>query len=182
MILSILIPTLPERGQTLISLMGELVRNKTDEVEILVDDRPRPTPTGTKRNSLISRALGQWIVFIDDDDRVAENYIPDILKALEQNPDCVTFRGWMTTNGQRKQNFFIRLGSAYETKNEVHYRFPNHITPIRKDIASQVRFPDTTFGEDYAWSLQIRDRGLLKSEVYIDKDLYFYLFRSKNVV
>jgi hypothetical protein len=120
------------------------------------------------------------VVFVDDDDRVPQYYVSEILAARNTYPDCVTFRGYMTTDGAHRVNFVLRLGERYEERGGVYYRWPNHITPMKRSIASQVKFPDVYDGEDYAWSKQIMERGLLKTEYFIDKEMYHYDFRTKK--
>ena len=108
--LSILIPTLSERGHHLQHIQRLLGPQLTDEVEIIYDDRPRNIATGTKRNDMIARASGDWVCSVDDDDEVSSTYVADILEALKSNPDCVTFEGWMTTNGGAYVHWIIKLG------------------------------------------------------------------------
>lgn len=180
MILSILICTLPERAEKLKRLLDILRPQITADVEILTDDRGRHITTGQKRNELLHRAKGIYSVFIDDDDIVSHDYIEKVLQASRHNPDCITFRGYMTTNGFNRVNFVLRLGEKYEERNGIYYRFPNHIVPIKTQIGRQVAFENITHGEDYKWALQIKDRNLLKTEFYIDSELYHYDYITKK--
>lgn len=177
--LSILICSLPERAHHLANLMSTL--SLRDGVEIICDNRPRNVPTGVKRNDLIARAKGEYVCFVDDDDWVEPSYIEDILAAIEQSPDVITFKGWMTTDGLHPVDWCIRLGEKYEARTDPdgitrYYRFPNHLCPIKKSIASSFTFPAVWQGEDYAWAKAIHDARVLKTEVHIDKRLYYYRF------
>lgn len=179
MILSILIATIPDRGHHLQNMMNQLNAQFCDGVEILVDNRDRGVPTGTKRNELIQRAIGEWVCFVDDDDEISSTYVSDILEACKSNPDCVTFNGWMTTNGKSKVDWIIKLGEKYEARTDAdgvtrYYRFPNHLVPIRRSIASRVMFPSIWQGEDYQWAVKIQP--LLKTSVHIEKQLYHYKY------
>ena len=178
MILSILICTLPERAEKLKRLLDILRPQLTCEVQILTDDRGRHITTGQKRNDLLHKAIGIYSVFVDDDDIVSHDYVAKILKAASHNPDCITFKGWMTTNGYSRVNFVLRLGEKYEERNGIYYRFPNHIVPIKTQIGRQVAFENITHGEDYKWALQIKDRNLIKTEYHIDSELYHYDYIS----
>lgn len=180
MILTILICTLPERAEKLKRLLEILRQQITADVEIITDDRGRHITTGQKRNDLLHRAKGIYSVFIDDDDIVSHDYIGKVLQAAKLNPDCITFRGYMTTNGFNRINFVLRLGEKYEERNGMYYRFPNHIVPIKTQIGRQVAFENITHGEDYKWALQIKDRNLLKTEFYIDSELYHYDYITKK--
>lgn len=69
-LLSILIPTLPKRLNQLRSLVSDLERQLLvadifHKVEILYDNSPPPVSTGVKRNSLLRRASGDYVWFID---------------------------------------------------------------------------------------------------------------------
>lgn len=150
-----------------------------DIVEILSDDSTGIT-TGRKRNGLERRARGGHVSHVDDDDDPATTYVQDILPALYQSPDVVTFDGRMTTDGKNEVKWHIRLGEKYEERGGRYYRFPNHLCPMRREIVLQVPFPNKTQGEDYERALQIHQLGLLKTEVVIPKELYHYKFRTKK--
>jgi glycosyltransferase involved in cell wall biosynthesis len=173
-ILSILIPVINEDRPLLPRLLNELNRQMMDGVEIILDEREPPVTTGQKRNELIQKATGKYIVFVDSDDLILDGYIREILHAATSDTDCITFKGYMTTNGSHRQNFILRLGEKYESRNGIYYRWPNHITPIKRSIAERVKFPHITTGEDYHWSKSIADYDFVKSEVHIPKDLYWY--------
>jgi hypothetical protein len=180
--LSILIPTLPERAQSLKRLMNILqpqVELYPGEVEIKIHDAGRSMTTGRKRNELIGIATGEYFVQIDDDDIVPMYYVNELMNAIASSPDVVTFIGYMTTNGGNRENFIIKLGEGYDKRNGIYYRFPNHLCCYRKDLVSHVKFQNITHTEDYQWALEIRRQQLLKTEVHINKDMYHYDFRNK---
>lgn len=179
MILSVLIASLPERAHHLANMMSLLTPQFRDGVEIIVDNRPRNVPTGVKRNDLIARANGDYVCFVDDDDFVTEDYVSSILEASKSNPDCITFEGWMTTNGLHRVDWIIKLGEKYEARQDPdgvtrYYRFPNHLVPIKRSIASQHSFPAIWQGEDYQWAVKLQP--FLKTSVHIPKQLYHYKF------
>lgn len=178
--LSILIPTLPERDRFLSRLRSILDKQLTPDIEVLTDDRIRTTPTGTKRNDLISRSKGEYIAFIDDDDLISHDYIKNIMLAIARNPDVVTFCGKITTNGVNPVDWVIKLGSDYITKDGKYYRWPNHLSVMRRELIKDVKFENIWIGEDYKWSKIIHDRKILKSEVHIAKQLYFYEERTRK--
>lgn len=185
MILSILIPTLPERAASLarvIKLLGSY-----PEVEILTDDRGRHITTGEKRNDLIQRAAGEYVSQVDDDDQPQPDYINHLLTRINlTHPDCVTFTGWMTTDGLHRVDWIIKLGERYEARQGVdgitrYYRFPNHLCAIKKSIAQSVKFQHITQGEDFRWADEINKRGLIRTSEHIESPpLYYYDFRTKK--
>ena len=165
--------------------MQILTPQLTDEVEVLTDIDDGQMTTGKKRNNLIQRAKGDYVVFVDDDDEVASSYVDDILQAAQQDADCIVFSGWMTTNGIMRRDFHLSIHHPYTavTRNgkEEYLRYPNHITPIKRAIASMVQFPNQVIGEDYIWATAIHNQGLLKSEVKIHKMLYHYRYQTHKI-
>lgn len=181
--LSILIPTLnePESIRYLARLKGILdpqVAKYPGQVEIRINDAGRSMPTGTKRNELIKNSDGEYFSFIDCDDWVSNRYVSEIMRGIEQNPDCLNFKGWMTTDGRNRRDFIIRLGYPYEERNNIYYRWPNHLSVMKRSVVEKVKFPNVWVQEDFLWSKEIKEKGLLKSEVFIDQDLYHYQFVS----
>lgn len=179
--LSILIPTLPGREHYLNNLLLNInVQKKNYNLEILIDDTDRQVSTGRKRNNLISRSIGDYIWFIDDDDDIHHDALRLVYGALDKKPDVVTFNGWMTTDGRRKERFIIRLGSNYTKRMGIYYRYPNHICPMKRELIKDIKFEDIYHGEDYLWATQIHDKALLQTEEVITEDIYHYKFRSKK--
>lgn len=178
--LSILIATMPSRkslfSRLLNRLDGQIPMNGC--VEVLWDDS-MDYNIGIKRNKLLERAKGEWVVFIDCDDLVSKDYVKKILEATKKNPDAIGISGWMTTNGKNKRQWHIsRDYEKWHTKGRVYLRTNNHISPIRRSIALQAGFPDTTFGEDIEFSNRVKP--LIHSEVKIKGNLYYYLYNSKK--
>lgn len=181
MTLLILICTLPERVNLLRRLTNVLDRQKkkyNGSVNYKVHDAGKSMPTGTKRNQLIEQSQSDYFAFCDDDDLVTEDYIDEIMKAIEQNPDVVTFDGWYTEYGKNKRNFTIRLGSKYyedpKDPNFYYHRFPNHLAVFKRSVVQHIKFHPIWKQEDFKWAEQIANKNLLKTEVHIPKMLYHY--------
>jgi glycosyltransferase involved in cell wall biosynthesis len=181
--LSILIPTLPERYGVLKRLQGILtpqIEKVSDQVCIHYHDAGKSMTTGEKRNHLISACQSDYFCFIDDDDIIPAYYVDEILKAIEQSPDVVTFIGHMTTNGANRKNFTIKLHEKYEERGGHFYRFPNHLCTFKRSLVQHVKFPHVHIMEDYHWAKRINDMQILKTEVHINKEMYHYDYRSKK--
>ena len=72
-ILSILIPSLESRRgslRTLLSLIGT-----REGVEVLTHIDDGRISTGNKRNQLVEKAQGKYVVHIDDDDYITPKYL-----------------------------------------------------------------------------------------------------------
>lgn len=144
------------------------------QVELLANLDSGEKSIGQKRNELLCAAKGEYVAFVDDDDLVSNDYISRILKAIKiNNPDCCGIEGLLYNEKQKPQKFIhsIKYPHWY-TKNNIHYRCPNHLNPIKKNLALSVGFKNISSGEDYDFSLRIQP--LLKTEVYISGNLYFY--------
>lgn len=182
--LSILIPSLENRAHLLRRLLINLESQTTDNVEIILDVDKGIKKIGEKRNDLIARAKGEYIVFIDDDDNVPSYYIDEILKALKTNPDCVGLKGILTytNNPNRVETFLHYLGSNYYTDGITHYRYPNHLNPMKRELVKDIKFKEINMGEDYDWATQIMKLNLLKSsyEIPRDKVMYYYMYNPKK--
>jgi hypothetical protein len=182
--LMLLIPTLNEpfyieRLKRLLTVLKpQIDRIGNSQVDYLINDAGRSMTIGAKRNLMIAGTDSKYFGFIDSDDMVSDNYLDEIMFAISQNPDCVTMCGTMTTDGKDKRNWTIKLGSDYTEINKHYYRWPNHLAIMKRSLVENVRFPDVKTGEDYAWSKIIANKGLLKTEVHIPKQIYHYDFIS----
>lgn len=188
--LSILIPSLHRRQHTLAELLRELHRqifalDNPWQVEIHCDLDGGEKPVGEKRDALLRRARGRFIAFIDDDDMVAPSYFTDILHAIIAKPqaDCVVFAGRLEVDGVYAGPFDYSIThKKYYQRGNAYFRTPNHLCPVRRELALQVGFKAINCGEDTDYAVRLFP--LLKSESSIPdpeiasqrKTLYFYRF------
>lgn len=181
MILSLLICTIPKRKDMFDRLYSELLSQKLasgSEVEILPD--PKGGTIGAKRQRLLEKAQGEYVAFIDDDDMVSSDYLSSILFALESKPDVVGFMGWITTNGRNKTNFKISKDCGYKTTARGYERFNNHLSPIKREIALQIGYKNISWQEDYDYAVRLTNSGLIKTERFIAKALYYYQYVTQK--
>jgi len=186
--LSILICSLQRRKLFLERLMQCLQPQlaEHDRVEIHTHIDNGEINTGAKRNELLRKASGDYVAFIDDDDLVANNYVSLILSAIESAPDAVGFPLLMSTDDIRVEYGFVSavFDSWFEVPDPfrpgLHSFFacPNHVTPVRRDLALSVRFPPIERREDYSYSLRLRER--LKTDVFLESPMYYYLRRTNS--
>lgn len=196
-LLSILIPTLPEldRIDFFKNLREHLISicptEYMDKIEIISDARPRVTKpggvsTGEKRFDLLQKAQGLYCWQIDDDDWIYKDGFIKVLKACETNADVIGINGIMTSNGTNERGWEIRLGHPFIAEirdgKEYYLRHPNHITPMKTEIAKQIKFEHITIFEDYKWSVALKESGLLKTQTVVNDPVYHYRERSKPVI
>lgn len=178
--LSILIPTLPVRLQSLSRMLFQLHQQTHErfDVEILtlLDNRKRTT--GQKRNDLISLAKGTWIAFVDDDDRISDQYVTKILESIAKNSDAdvLTFEVIVNGHGPPKITRFD-VHFSHENHGPFYKRKPNHIMVWKRAIASSIPFQNRSYGEDTSWAEAMAPK--VKKQAHIGEVLYFYDIQRK---
>lgn len=150
-------------------------------VEVLVLKDSCQNTIGEKRNKLVSLAEGEYCAFIDDDDRIAENYFENILDCLKFEPDCCSLKGIYTENGSTPKPFIhsTHFNSWFED-NGVFYRYPNHLNTIKTAIVKQIPFLEINREEDKDFSIRLMESGLIGNQIIIEYVLYYYDYISNK--
>ena len=183
--LSILVCSLEKRAhflERLLNYFSVQTSGLEDQVQVLVNQDNGEKSIGKKRNELLERAKGEYVAFFDDDDLPGPTYVESILKAIEQKPDVVGVSMIMTTNGFKAEKSFHSLQfkewfdieDKLEKGKRTYFRCPHHLCPVKIELARQVGYPEISMGEDKDYSYRLLP--LLKTEVFIDIPIYFYLF------
>lgn len=176
--LSILIPTVPSRIQKLTRLLTDLHEQEKafpGEIEILAVYDNKTRILGQKRNDLVQLAQGEFLTFIDDDDRLSPDYLVEIMKALRENPDtdCVVYEVDCSVRGAAPYRCYYGVEYDYTGVTPAGwFGKPAHTMVWRSSIAKAHAFPIANFGEDTGWvKLAWPD---IKKQTRIGKVLYFY--------
>ncbi|AXN53684.1 glycosyltransferase [Gordonia phage Ronaldo] len=150
-----------------------------ERVEILILTDNKKMMLGEKRNVMVDMAQGKYVVFVDDDDRIAEDYISELLSATESGCDVITFMAMVSLNGgaYKPCHYSKDVEMDYNVP-DAYYRIPNHICCVKRELAQQVSFPNKLYGEDSAYSKLLLP--LLNTEYRLDRYLYFYDYNSKT--
>lgn len=185
--LSILICSLERRKQFLERLIGLLKPQARKEIEVLCDIDNGEISIGKKRQKLLESAVGDYVCFVDDDDVVSGDYVNLIMGAIESKPDVVGMHLIMKTDGNlsgktyhslKYKNWYDEPGP--DSSWRFYYRNPNHLNPVKRELAMKVGYPDISMGEDKDYSMRLLP--LLTTEVYIESPIYTYEVRSFKVV
>lgn len=166
---------MPSRHWQFAKLHHSLELQANEGLEILTDSSMAYN-IGTKRNKLLQQARGEYVVFCDDDDLVTPDYVGKIFSGM--GADCIGISGIMTVDGRDLRQWHIsREYGSWHEKDGVFLRTPNHISPVRREIALKVGFPDIEHGEDYAYSMGLLP--LLKTENKVEGNIYHYKYVNK---
>jgi hypothetical protein len=197
-VLSVLIPTTPDRELQFSRLYFKLLKQASDlrnnheelgEVQIIYDDSKRYLDggfsIGEKRQSLLERATGGHLCFLDSDEGAAPNYLEELVRAIldasvHQRDDIITF------NAIVKNDFYwaiIEMSLNNQLNEEVNpngiiKRRPWHICPIKSEIANSESFSPLNHNEDWDWMERVLKK--VNTETHIDKILTQYNHSEKN--
>jgi glycosyltransferase involved in cell wall biosynthesis len=192
MMLSILIPSIPERNKRLKKSLKDLmiqinycrkVHPILGEVEVIIDDSKRfkngGPSIGSKRQAMVERAEGKYLCFKDDDDLISPDYIETLLRLCRQGKDICTFN-----NISMFDNYWCIVQMSISNKEDEQAkpglikRKPWHICPVKSEIAKSCKFPDSNYGEDRVWLEQLLPK--LNSEAHTESIIHLYRHSVKT--
>lgn len=150
-----------------------------DRVEVLVLSDTKRMSIGYKRNVLANAATGKYIVFVDDDDRVAGHYVRSLLNATMSDADVLTFLAEVTLDGGPPKICHYSKDWPHDYNTDSQYRrLPNHICAVQRRHALATGWGDLNYGEDADYGPRLLPR--LHSQYHIDDTLYYYDFNSRT--
>lgn len=174
---SILIATIGQREERFLKLLDVLtpqIKRYDGEIEVLAYWNNGEHPLWKIREELVLEAKGQYISFIDDDDLVPDYYCDEVMTALESKPDYIGWRMQVWHNGDKLKPTFhsLRYDRWSEDENGF-YRNVSHLNPIKRNAALKETFEvERGIAEDQPWVKRVAPH--LKTEVYIDREMYWY--------
>jgi len=182
--LSILILSLESRSHLLSRLINELEKQisenqLSDKVETLTYVDSGEKTIGSKRNYLKSIANGEYIVFIDDDDMVSEDYLTQILKAINGGYDLINFFVEKYIDNKIQETLICPNPTidGIQIQNIFFWTNLLHICPHKRILANQIEFPNINNWEDLEYSRKLS--CLITSQFKVEKILYYYFYQSK---
>lgn len=158
--------------------------NRHVRVLTLTDDGDRSI--GAKRQTMLETATADYVSFVDDDDLIAPDYCRRILTVLNgaDPPDVVGFRlrcfeGGALTGVAVHSYDHARIATPEASKSVYRYdRNPNHLNPIRREIALEVGYKPLDTGEDGDYAVRLSCLTPRLRETFLDWVAYHYLIRS----
>ncbi len=194
-LLSILICTVPWRKESFNKLVKSL-QDQRDEighdpdrgmnyVEILSICDNGKLSVGKKRQILLEKSIGKFIVYIDDDDTVAEDYTEQIIYLVSHSTDniaCVGINGVcervkidggnVTLDKQEFRSHSDYKEWEFSKEDNFFHRPISHINPVLREIAIKAGFQDVSWEEDKIYSYLMQP--YLTSIIETKGNLYFY--------
>ena len=157
--------------------MDQTVDQSGVEILGLLDNQT--LTVGSKRNKLLDIATGDYITFIDDDDRVTSDYISEIMKALAYYPgvDVINYDLMLQHGGLNKEilcTYDKDVVSSGYVSTDVYIGPGSHTNVWRRDLVKDIRFKDVNFGEDMDWAERAAQKA--KTQHKIERVLYHYNF------
>jgi hypothetical protein len=177
--LSILTPTIPGREKQLQALQTRIEEQSSalkssGQVEHLILSDNRKRSIGEKRQALVDIANGEYIAFCDDDDDVSDDYVSEVLKAIETRADVITFNQKAIYNGlESVVHFGIKNQDGQFNPGGITLRGPWHICAWNRQKVKGCVFGVSNYGEDLVWCHQARKR--IKTAHHISKVLHTYI-------
>lgn len=185
--LSVLMPTTPERHQMFTKLFNEVHRQQEymqtfhkslGQIEILVDDSPRflngGPSVGKKREALVNRASGEYLCFLDSDEEISPDYLETLVRLCYQGYDVCTFKAMV-----KLSTFWaiVDMRLAFKSNEQISpdftvRRLPWHICPVRTRFAKQFTFSDKNNAEDFEWMEKVLTK--CQTEAHSDRIIFCY--------
>lgn len=141
---------------------------------------------GHARNTGLEAALGEYILFLDSDDRLEDNALPEIMQTLRQDFDICIFDLISVNDAGRRLSYLsgcARQGAfTLEEYPELLFAPPNACNKLWKRalfIESGIRFPDRMWFEDLCTIPKLYLQA--KQISYMPKPWYIYLQRSGSI-
>lgn len=184
--LSILIPSVTSRTdnffQTCIQELNRQLEPFIGSVELVSIVDNKSMQLGEKRNLLTRIACGKYVVFVDDDDKIAPNYIERLIQEIdkcEMNADVINF----TVNISINRGTYVPVYYSKEFKEDKnlpdrYLRIPNHVMCFKRELALMFPFKPILRGEDSDFAKRILSS--IQNEVIIEDVLYYYDFNIET--
>lgn len=136
--------------------------------------------SGAKRQQLAQSATGDYVAWVDDDDRVSDDYVRQLLQAIESDADVIGITLQFERAGVVHETWRFGLWPDQRAKGLMA---ANHLCAWKRDIANRVSWtPELSYGDDQAWYGPLIAAGVAKTCHRIEPVLYHYCYNPKTTV
>ena len=175
--LSILTPAIWRRIDKTRALADLIAPHPQAEHVVVLDNMTRSV--GLKRQACMDAAIGDYVMFCDDDDEIFADTIPLILAAIKHAPDVITFKQDALYNGKRSEVVFhLNNQDGPFAEGGQTLRGPWHVCAWKRELVADCLFPDISYGEDRVWAEQARRR--VRTGLHIDQVLHRYTHDARE--
>lgn len=177
-VLSILVASLSNRKSKLERLLAHLEPNPSVEVIVEIDNGE--LSIGSKRQILLEKSKGEYIVYLDDDDIVAENFVEKILENTKFNPDAIGYwiEHYIDGNKRFIKKMTLGVKSPFVYKGDILSPL-THRSVVKRKILEGFVFPDIDLGEDRPYWAHVR-KNINWGKVILLDDILYYQFEVKG--
>lgn len=184
--LSIIMITVPDRSENFNRLKSEVIRQiklinihhrTLGGVEIVEVNTPKVKDggesIGKKREQGLRQSKGEYVIWLDDDDWIAPDYVEQVLRMANKGADVCTFN-----NLSKFDNFWMVVIMSLKTKHDdqarpgIINRRPWHVCAWRRSMIADIEFINANWDEDTAFIAEALKRAI--TEVHIDNILHEY--------
>lgn len=178
----ILICSIPHRDVLLTRLLAELDAQLAgcEDIQVTVCRDNLEFTYGWKMQELLNYASAKYVSWIDDDDWIAEDYIPTLRAVLLTGPSYVGYKVEWSVDGVpvKPVEHSLRYdGWDDDEKNErgLITRDISEKNPMLRKVAMCGRWAGGWRAER-GWADQVRATGMLRKEdeVWVDQVMYYY--------
>ncbi|PJN89262.1 glycosyltransferase family 2 protein [Bacillus sp. mrc49] len=128
------------------------------------------------RNHGLQFANGDFVGFIDSDDKVSEDYFSSILKAIEDNPDLIIFNWYDFFNDAPMADKIVR---GMDDENFLWTIQPSAWNKIyKKRLFNEIKFPKGKIYEDVGTMYKILSK--VNEFIFLEQPLYMYRKGRQN--
>ena len=182
-----------ERTGQLTEVLTEIKRQWQPGLGVIVSRDNMELGYGAKCQLLLDSSQADYVCYLDDDDMIAPTYVVDIFEAINSKvptetadgittvlepPDYIGFNVRYTTDGVRQLPVTHSLEyNGWINAPDHLYRDIVHFNPVRRELGIQSSWVGG-YAADGRWCDGLR--GLVKTQVFIDKELHYYQHSSST--
>lgn len=152
------------------------------EFIVLLDNGPMST--GKKMDELYKMARGRYVAGVGDDDIVADDYVGQLVAAIEEHSgvDVISFDHDYYVNGKFRGHTKVsaKFVNGYDEETSTFYRRVTPKCAVRNDICKSFTHPHKSDGEDEAFSKFFSEDERTEFRLLTEHPLYTHLWDTYN--
>lgn len=141
------------------------------------------------RNKALESTTGEWLLFLDADDKIADNMLQPIISAINlnlQKPEMVIF-AYKTFDGEGKCSEISSSG-VIDVIDDLDKFIPFSVVDgalwcrcYKRSLVGNIKFSPISIGEDRVFCANVVDR-ITGRVIRLDSELYYYRSRGGSAM